>query len=258
MICLRDFHAAALPIIDGTMRAAATTLLLAAAAAAAVGGGGFVANVKAFGAVGDGKTQDTAAFEAAVAAVAQQPGGGTLYAPPGTYLLTPFNLTSDLTVLLDANTTLLASDNFDDWDIIAPLPSYGRGRDFPGPRYTSFLHGYNLTNVRITSNASDQASWGVVDGQGAAWWAAVRGGQLKITPGHLVEFLWSDTLEIDHVVFVDSPFWNLHPWSSTNIHIHDIMIRAPADSTNTGAHPALAAAAGLAPPTAHCMQSSCR
>jgi len=165
-----------------TMRTATVTLTLAAAAA----GGGFVANVLDYGAVGDGQTKDTAAFEAAVAAVAQQPGGGTLYAPPGTYLLTPFNLTSDLTVLLDANTTLLASDTFADWDIIAPLPSYGRGRDFPGPRYTSFLHGYNLTNVRITSNATDQASWGIVDGQGAAWWAAVRGGQLKITPGALL------------------------------------------------------------------------
>ncbi|MBO7376613.1 MAG: hypothetical protein J6V01_05865, partial [Clostridia bacterium] len=44
-------------------------------------------NVRAYGAVGDGKADDTAAFKAAVAAV-EELGGGTVYAPPGYYCLT--------------------------------------------------------------------------------------------------------------------------------------------------------------------------
>jgi hypothetical protein len=42
-------------------------------------------NVKSFGATGDGKTDDTAAFQRALDA-AQQTGGGTVFAPPGHFL----------------------------------------------------------------------------------------------------------------------------------------------------------------------------
>lgn len=71
----------------------------------------------------------------------------------------------------------------------------------------SFLHFWNVSHVRITSNSSTP---GYIDGQGARWWAAVVGKKLDITPGHLVEFLWSDHIEIDNVHFVDSPFWTVH------------------------------------------------
>lgn len=38
-----------------------------------------------------------------------------------------------------------------------PLPSYGHGRECPGPRYGSLIHGQNLTDVIITGQLS--ASW---------------------------------------------------------------------------------------------------
>ena len=40
--------------------------------------------------------------------------------------------------------------DLDDWPLIAPLPSYGRGRDEPGPRYSNFIGGSNLTDVIIS------------------------------------------------------------------------------------------------------------
>lgn len=43
------------------------------------------ANVKAFGAIGNGSTDDTAAIAAAIASVAGSGFGGTVYFPPGTY-----------------------------------------------------------------------------------------------------------------------------------------------------------------------------
>lgn len=36
------------------------------------------------------------------------------------------------------------------WPLIAPLPSYGRGRERPGGRYMSFIHGEGLHDVIIT------------------------------------------------------------------------------------------------------------
>lgn len=36
------------------------------------------------------------------------------------------------------------------WPLIDPLPSYGRGRELPGGRYVSFIHGDGLEDVIIT------------------------------------------------------------------------------------------------------------
>lgn len=37
-----------------------------------------------------------------------------------------------------------------EWNLIPPLPSYGTGRDAPGPRFISLIFGTNLTDVVIT------------------------------------------------------------------------------------------------------------
>lgn len=36
------------------------------------------------------------------------------------------------------------------WPLVAPLPSYGRGRELPGGRYMSFIHGDGIQDVVIT------------------------------------------------------------------------------------------------------------
>lgn len=40
--------------------------------------------------------------------------------------------------------------NSDDWPVVDPLPSYGRGRELPGGRHRSLIYGHNLTDVVIT------------------------------------------------------------------------------------------------------------
>jgi len=55
--------------------------------------GGQVANVKAYGAVGDGVTNDTAAFNAALASLATA-GGGRCLVPKGTYLISASGITA--------------------------------------------------------------------------------------------------------------------------------------------------------------------
>lgn len=205
---------------------------LGAAAAAVAGAGPVTANVVDYGADPTGAKQSTTATEAALAAIGAGGDGGVLYFPPGTYLMTPFNVTVSNLVIQLEGATLRGSPAFDDWPIIAPLPSYGRGRDFPGPRYSPLVALWNVTNVRITSTGAGGAN-SVLDGQGAAWWAAVKKGSLTVTPGHLIEVLWSEGVEIDHVTLVDSPFWNMHLWASRGLHVHDVNISAPTHSTNT-------------------------
>ena len=113
-----------------------------------------------FGAVGDGKFNCTDAINRAMQNVSDGGVGGKIVFPAGTWFTAPFNVTSDLELFFDAGATLKASQVFDDWPIIPPMPSYGQGRDHPGPRRSSLIHGVNVSNVKITGNN------GTLDGGG--------------------------------------------------------------------------------------------
>lgn len=68
-----------------------------------------VFNLRDFGAVGDGRTLNTEAFEHAVAAIAElgKRGGGQLDVPAGLWLTAPFNLTSHMTLFLAEDAVIL-------------------------------------------------------------------------------------------------------------------------------------------------------
>ncbi|KAL0447767.1 UNVERIFIED_CONTAM: putative polygalacturonase [Sesamum latifolium] len=91
-------------------------------------------------------------------------GGTLLYIPPGEYLTGPFNLTSHMTLYLARGAVIKATMDTEEWPLLPPLPSYGRGRELPGGRYMSFIHGDGLHDVIITGEN------GTIDGQGDVWW----------------------------------------------------------------------------------------
>jgi polygalacturonase len=67
-------------------------------------------DIRNFGAIGDGKTDNTNALKAAVAAC-QKAGGGTVVVSEGTYLFYPIVLYSYVHLRIDAGATLLAGTN---------------------------------------------------------------------------------------------------------------------------------------------------
>nr|CAB3457153.1 unnamed protein product [Digitaria exilis] len=113
-----------------------------------------VYDLREFGAVGDGRTVNTAAFEAAVAAIAER-GGGRLTVPAGRWLTAPFNLTSRMVLFLAAGAEILGIQDERYWPLMAPLPSYGYGREHKGPRYGSLIHGQDLKDVTITDSCEN-------------------------------------------------------------------------------------------------------
>ncbi|KAK6158365.1 hypothetical protein DH2020_005679 [Rehmannia glutinosa] len=119
-----------------------------------------------FGGIGDGVTLNTKAFREAIYRIEhlRRRGGTLLYIPPGEYLTGPFNLTSRMTLYLAKGAVIKATTDTEHWPLIAPLPSYGRGRERPGGRYMSFIHGDGLHDVIITGEN------GTIDGQGGVWW----------------------------------------------------------------------------------------
>ncbi|HUI07103.1 MAG TPA: glycoside hydrolase family 28 protein [Verrucomicrobiae bacterium] len=115
--------------------------------------GSSVVNVKAFGAMGDGKTLDTDAINKAIDTAAAA-GGGTVYFPAGTYASFSVHLKSNIALYLDQGATLLAAD--------PPPEGAPGGYDPPEPnewdQYEDFGHshwhnsliwGEELENVSI-------------------------------------------------------------------------------------------------------------
>lgn len=186
-------------------------------------------SIAEFGGVGDGETVNTKAFREAVYRIKhlRRPGGTVLYVPDGVWLTGPFNLTSHMTLFLARGAVIRAVQDTKHWPVIAPLPSYGRGRELPGGRYMSFIHGDGLTDVIITGEN------GTIDGQGAVWWNMWRQRTLQFTRPNLVELMHSSDIIISNVVFQDSPFWNIHPVYCSNVVIHHLTVLAPHDSPNT-------------------------
>lgn len=160
-----------------------------------------------FGAVGDGKTSNTHAFQNAIFYLKSfaDKGGAQLYVPPGRWLTGCFNLTSNLTLFLERGATILGSQDLARWEIVDPLPSYGRGIDLPGRRYRSLITGQNLSDVVITGNN------GSIDGQGSVWWESFSSHSLNYSRPHIVEFVGSTDIIISNLTLLNSPAWNIHP-----------------------------------------------
>ena len=180
-------------------------------------------DIRMFGAVGDGVTDNTRAFNAAMSAVRASGRSVAIVVPAGTWLTAPFNLTSHLTLNITSGATLLATDDENQWPVIAPLPSYGQGRDHVGPRRTSFLHGVRLQDLVLTGG-------GTVDGQGEGWWARhLSGAEGNVTRGRLFEVENSDGILLESLTLTNSPFWTVHPTYSSNIVARRLNISNPLD-----------------------------
>ncbi|CAL9765571.1 unnamed protein product [Musa acuminata subsp. burmannicoides] len=208
---------------------------------AAAGAGGcraHVASLTDFDGVGDGVTSNTVAFAAAVANLSKlaSDGGAMLVVPAGRWLTGPFNLADHFTLFLDHDAVILATQiihimvicDINEWPIIDPLPSYGRGRDAPGGRYNNLIMGYNLTDVVIISRNN-----GTIDGQGETWWKMFRNKELNYTRGYLIELMYCKQVLISNITLVNSPSWNVHPVYSSHVIVSGITILAPVNSPNT-------------------------
>lgn len=182
-----------------------------------------------FGAVGDGKTLNTLAFQNAIFYLKSfaDKGGAQLYVPPGRWLTGSFNLTSHLTLFLARGAVILGSQNPSHWEVIEPLPSYGRGIELPGPRYQSLISGYMLRDVVVTGDN------GTIDGQGSIWWDWFNSHSLNYSRPHLVEFTLSENIVVSNLTFLNAPAYNIHPVYCSNVHVENVSIYAPPESPYT-------------------------
>lgn len=118
-------------------------------------------NVRDLGAIGDGKTLDTAAINRAIEATANS-GGGTVFFPAGTYLSFSIRLKSNITLHLDNGATILAADpasdkgKYDQWE----PNEFDMYQDFGHSHWqNSLMWGIGIENFAIVGQ-------GKIDGKG--------------------------------------------------------------------------------------------
>lgn len=172
----------------------------------------------AYGGVGDDKTDNTAAFTRAVAAL-RAAGGGTLTVPAGAFVTRAFNLTSSMTLFLDGGALIRASVDYPAWPLTGALPAYPT----TGPRYAALIGGYGLQGVRILGNAS-AAARPVIDAMGLAWDVAASAKLLKGQRPHTIELAGVAGVEVAGVALQQGAFWTLHLSQCQGVWLHDTTI----------------------------------
>jgi polygalacturonase len=138
-------------------------------------------NVRAFGATGDGKTLDTAAFNKAIEA-AEAAGGGTVVVPAGTYLCFTVRLRSNVDLYLFGGCVVQAADS--------PRPHQSTGyrggtydaaeADGPFAQYTDYGHAHWRNSLFY---AEDQHDFSVL-GPGLIFGKGLSNGHTGGTGGY--------------------------------------------------------------------------
>lgn len=217
-------------------------LTLACASAATAAEGSF--DVRAYGAVPDGHTLDTAAFARAAAACAAA-GGGTLVVPPGEYLTGSVRLYSHMTLQLEAGAELLYSGNPADSPIVA-----SRWEDTSAFIHAPLIYAAGAVDVAV-------AGRGTLNGQGRNWWwrngrydrarsaeiqparqawlalyarieagARLSAADFKLAADYLrpplVLFNGCRNVQVEGITLAESPMWMLHPLYCENVSIRGV------------------------------------
>ena len=148
-----------------------------------------------FGAVGDGVTDNTEAFEKALKHIKKQ-GGGHLIVPDGKWLTGPIKLVSNLDLHLADNAVILGSTNKELY--VQASDSLRDG----SKKCHALIYGSKLENVSITG-------YGTIDGQGI-YWRPVK--QKKVS-----EDIWSEMLAMGGVQRADGNSKNWKVWYPFNL-----------------------------------------
>lgn len=186
-------HAPATPIRRapaGVWIAVLTPCLLAGEPLPPTPRGGAVHDVRAYGAVGDGITLDTAALNRAVAACADA-GGGQVRFPPGRYLSGTVHLRSGVALYFDLGARLVGTTNLTEYQHPTPpafLPEAKWGKWHRG-----LLVGENLEEVTL-------AGPGVIDGNRVF----DPTGEERMRGPHALVFVNSRRITVRDLTFVDA------------------------------------------------------
>lgn len=208
-------------------------------------------NVNDFGAVADGKTLNTLAFEKAIKACAQN-GGGKVLIPDGKYVTGAIHLESNVNLHLEDHAEVLFSIDPKEYPMVHT--------SFEGTElinYSPLIYAKNKTNIAITGKGTlngqaDATNWWIWSGGKDYGWKkgipsqndpqnravlidmAEKGvpikerifGEGRYLRPNFMEFFECSTILVKDVTIINAPFWILHPLKSNNIIIDGVTVNS--------------------------------
>nr|WP_263858600.1 glycoside hydrolase family 28 protein [Coralloluteibacterium stylophorae] len=188
-------------------------------------------DVRDFGAVGDGRHDDTAALQAALSCC---PEGGTVLLPAGTWLSGPLFLRSRTVLHLQEGAGLLGHPDIARWPLLpATLPGAAGARVLgswegrPAACHASLLNVIDAEDVRIEGDGTIDANASF-----ATWWSRPKTPFAGWRPRTLL-IAHARRVAVEGLTFRNAPAWTVHALRSRALLFARLTIEAPADSPNT-------------------------
>jgi len=190
--------------------------------------GARIYNIRDLGAIGDGKTLNTAAIQSAIDKCFNEK-GGTVLIPAGDFLAGTLELKSNVTLHIAASGKLLGSPKREDYAAGKGVP--------PGNGNIVFLFGVNAQNISIEGK-------GTVDGNGLAFY---NGKGDNTGPGqngvggnfdrpHLAIFYQCNNLRLDDAFFTASAYHCFRILDCKQVNIDGVRIYNRVNRNNDGFH----------------------
>ncbi|QSW88583.1 glycoside hydrolase family 28 protein [Flavobacterium endoglycinae] len=208
-------------------------------------------NIDDFGAVADGKTLNTQAFQKAIQTCASN-GGGKVLVPNGKYLTGAIHLESNVNLHLEDQAEILFSLNPKDYPIVH---TSWEGTEVMN--YSPLIYAKNKTNVAITGKGTlngqaDNTNWWIWSGGKNYGWKkgipsqndpqnrevlvdmAERGtpvnervfGEGRYLRPNFIEFFECNTVLVKDITVINAPFWILHPIKTNNMIIDEVTVNS--------------------------------
>ena len=191
-----------------------------------------VYNIRDFGAVGDGKTLNTAAVQAAVDACFRD-GGGTVLVPAGVFVIGMIELKSNVTLRIAAGGTLLGTGDGTQYHNVDAVPLEGDATARDGN--VGLIYAVRADNVTVEGP-------GTIDGQGALFRhrrddpnpppAGVSGSH---RPYHLM-FYRCKHLRVRNIFLKDCAFHSMRIFQCSFAWFDEIHVHSRVNSNNDGFH----------------------
>lgn len=202
-----------------------------------------------YGAVGDGKTMNTVAFQKAMDDCNKN-GGGSIIVPLGNFLTGPIHFKSNVELHLEDSAKISFSTNPKDY-----LPAvFTRWEGMELMSYSPLIYSYGAENIGISGH-------GTLDGQAnyENWWAwnakrpamQVKARDLLHDMNHqqvdprqrmfgegsylrpnFIQFYNSKNILIADVKIIGSPMWNVNPVLCENVTVRNVTIVAHGPNTD--------------------------
>ena len=186
-----------------------------AAAVAQAAGAQTVCDVHAYGAKGDGASNDTAAIQKAIDDCSGKHGAVKLAG--GKFISGPLEIKSNVTLDVEGDAQLLASVDRSDFKPVTLMRQ---------PSVEPFLHILNADNVTVHGG-------GLIDGRGQVWWDYVNGvkdsGVLGTDhPRPMGMFIdHSKHVTVENITFQNAGFWQIVPYYSDYLVFRNLKVMAP-------------------------------